>query len=261
MIRHIPRYAAALIAIACLSQTADAQADEIQVYDGGLAPRGTVILTVHNNATPRGIKAPSFVGGVTPDGSLNGVPEWALGVTDWFEAGLYLPPYTHDKKLGFGMDGAKLRLLFAVPHADDRTFVYGTNFEFSLNARRWDSHRVTSEMRGIVGWHVSPALDVILNPIFDTAYDGFKNIEFVPAARMAYNAGTRWSVALESYSTFGTIRSFLPTSEQSHQLFGVIDHTTTRGYEIELGAGVGLTNASDKLTLKLIVSKDLTSRK
>jgi hypothetical protein len=252
---------ALLLSVIAASQPAAAQADEIQVYDGGLAPRGTFNLTVHNNFTVRGIKTPSFVGGVTPDGSFNGVPEWALGVTDWFEAGLYLPLYTHDKTLGFGMDGAKLRLLFAVPKADDRTFVYGTNFEFSLNAKRWDTHRVTSEMRGIVGWRVSPALEVILNPIFDTAYDGFKHIEFVPAARVAYNASKAWSLALESYSSFGSIGGLLPAAEQSHQLFGVVDHTTTRGYEIEFGAGVGLTNASDKLTLKLIVSKDLNSRK
>lgn len=251
----------ALLAVVTASQTAGAQADEIQVYDGGLAPRGTFNLTVHNNFTIRGIKTPSFAGGVTPDGSFNGVPEWALGVTDWFEAGLYLPLYTHDKTLGFGMDGAKLRLLFAVPNADDRTFLYGTNFEFSLNAKRWDTHRVTSELRGIVGWHLSPALDVILNPIFDTAYDGFTNIEFVPAVRVAYNASKAWSLALEDYSSFGSFRRMLPAAEQSHQLFAVIDHTTTRGYEVEFGAGVGLTNASDKLTLKLIVSKDLNRRK
>ena len=32
--------------------------------------------------------------GVVPNRSLNGVPEWAYGVTPWFEAGLYLPLYT-----------------------------------------------------------------------------------------------------------------------------------------------------------------------
>ena len=61
--------------------------------------------------------------------------------------------------------------------------MYGANFEFSYNAKRWDSHRYTSEIRPILGWHVNPSLDVIVNPIFDTAYDGFKNLEFVPAAR------------------------------------------------------------------------------
>ena len=90
-----------------------AQGDEIQVYDASLASKGTFNLTWHNNFTPKGIKVPSFAGGVTADKSFNGVTEWAYGVSPWFEAGLYLPLYTHDKNLGFGVDGGKLRLLFA----------------------------------------------------------------------------------------------------------------------------------------------------
>ena len=107
----------------------------------------------------------------------------------------------------------------------------------------------------------NPSLDVIVNPIFDTAYDGFTHIEFVPATRVAYKPRPSWALAVETYSSFGTLNGFLPSAEQSHQLFGVIDHTTTRGFDIEFGAGVGLTNASDKFTLKLIVAKDLNGKK
>src|SRR5258705_12096646 len=68
-----------------------AQTDEIQVYNGGLAPRGVFNLTLHNNFIANGLTTPAFAGGVVPDQSLNGVPEWAYRVTAWFEAGLYLP--------------------------------------------------------------------------------------------------------------------------------------------------------------------------
>jgi len=238
-----------------------AQGDEIQVYDGGLAPKGVFNLTVHNNFTPKGIKTPIFSGGLTADHSFNGVPEWALGVTDWFEAGLYLPLYTRDTNLGWGVDGLKLRALFSVPNGADRTFVYGANFEFSYNARRWDTTRITSEVRPIVGWHLNKQWDVILNPIIDTAYDGLGNLEFVPSARVAYNASDDWAVALEAYSDFGQFKGFAPASEQAHQFFAVVDHTTKSGFELEFGAGVGLTNASDKFTLKLIVGKDLNKKK
>ena len=53
----------ALALVATASRTAAAQADEIQVYDGGLAPRGTFNLTVHNNFTVRGVKTPGFAAG------------------------------------------------------------------------------------------------------------------------------------------------------------------------------------------------------
>ncbi|HEX9365947.1 MAG TPA: hypothetical protein VF921_04930 [Vicinamibacterales bacterium] len=234
-----------------------AQADEIQVYDGSLAPRGTLNLTLHSNFTPRGVKAPAFPGAVVADKSFNGVPEFALGVTDWFEAGLYLPLYSRDKQTGFGLDGFKLRALFAVPKADDRRFFYGANFELSYNARRWDPSRVTSEIRPIVGWHLKP-VDIIVNPIVDTSYDGFGNAVFAPSVRLAYNVSSVWAVALEEYADYGPFHHFHSRSDQAHQLYGVVDRAGRR-WNIEAGIGAGLTNGSDGLTLKLILARDLHS--
>jgi hypothetical protein len=245
------------VAFLVVPSAAFAQADEIQVYDGGLAPPGTFNLTLHTNFTPRGGRVPAFPGAVTPDKSLNGVPEFALGVTDWFEAGLYLPLYSRDKDEGFGLDGFKLRTLFAVPHADDRVFVYGANFEFSYNARRWDTARFTSEIRPIVGWHLKP-FDIILNPIVDTSYDGFGNATFAPSTRVAYNVSPVWAVALEEYADFGPFHAPHAGREQAHQLYAVVDRAGKR-WDVEAGVGVGLTGGSDGLTLKLIVARDLHS--
>jgi hypothetical protein len=232
-----------------------AQTDEIQVYDGGLADKGVVNLTWHNNFTPIGVKTPAFPGAVVANKSFNGVTEWALGVTNWFEAGLYLPLYSRDNATGWGIDGVKLRALFVVPHADDRTFFYGANFEFSYNAHRWDATRFTSEVRPIVGWHLKP-IDIIVNPILDTAYDGLKNLEFVPASRIAYNLKSGLAIAAEEYDDFGPLHDFLPLSQQVHQLYGVVD-CSWKTWDIEAGVGFGLTDVSDRLTLKVILSRDL----
>ena len=231
-----------------------AQADEIQVYDGGLAPTGVFNLTLHNNFTPNGIKTPAFPGAVVADKSLNGVPEWAYGVTRWFEAGLYLPLYSRDKDMGWGINGFKLRTLFAVPDGDNRKFVYGANMEFSFNADRWDTTRFTSEIRPIVGWHFR-SVDLIFNPIVDTAYDGLENLEFVPATRIAFTVDPKWQIAFEHYADFGLVSDFLPAGQQSHQIFGVVD-TTAGKVEMEFGVGFGLTDASDKVTFKVILSGD-----
>jgi hypothetical protein len=232
-----------------------AQADEIQVYDGGLAGVGVFNLTVHNNFTPKGLKEPAFPGAVVADKSWNGVPEWAYGVTRWFEAGLYLPLYSLDKDMGWGLDGFKLRTLFAAPDGDHRRFVYGANMEFSFNAKRWDTTLFTSEIRPIIGWHFKSA-DLIFNPIVDTAYDGIKNLEFVPSTRIAFSVNPKWQIAVEHYADFGHVSDFLPASEQAHQVYGVVD-TTAGKLDIEFGVGFGLTDASDKVTLKLILSSDL----
>jgi hypothetical protein len=238
-----------------------AQGDEIQVYDASLAPTGVFNLTWHNNFTPNGIKTPGCTGCVTADKSFNGVTEWAYGVSNWFEAGLYLPLYTYDKDLGFGIDGGKLRALVATPNGNDRRVAFGFGMELSFNAKRWDATRVTSEFRPIIAWHVNPKWDVIVNPILDTAYDGVKNLEFVPSGRLAYNASDAWAVAVEAYSGFGALRGFEKVANQSHQIYGVINHVAKNGIETEFGMGVGLTNASDKFTIKLILAKDLNAPK
>ena len=235
-----------------------AQTDEIQVYDGGLAARGRFNLTLHNNFIPEGLTIPAFGGALVADRSLNGVPEWAYGVSSWFEAGLYLPLYSIGKRTAHSsamLNGVKLRLLFAVPHADDRTFFYGVNFEFSYNAKHWDPTRFTSEIRPIIGWHLHP-VDIIVNPIFETAYDGLENLDFAPATRVAYDLSRTWKLAIEEYDDFGPLHQFYAGNQQDHQLYGVVDHAF-RTLDIEAGVGFGLTSASDRITLKLILSRNL----
>ncbi len=246
---------AAVVALLVVPAVASAQSDEIQVYDGGLADVGVFNLTLHNNFTPKGVETPAFPGAVVSHHSLNGVPEWAYGVTRWFEAGLYLPLYSRDATSGWGIDGAKLRALFAVPDAGDRRFFYGANFEFSYNARRWDTTRITSEVRPIVGWHINK-VDLVFNPILDTAYDGLSNLDFAPSMRVAYNLSPEWAVAAEEYADYGPLHDLLPAGDQSHQIYGVVDYSGA--LDVEVGVGAGLTSASDGLTLKLILSRDLT---
>jgi hypothetical protein len=234
-----------------------AQTDEIQVYDASHAAPGVFNLTWHNNFTPSGVDTPAFPGAVVADKSFNGVTEWAYGVTPWFEQGLYLPLYSVDKNLGATIDGFKIRELFTVPDAANRRFVYGVNFEFSVNSKHWDSNRITSEVRPIIGWHLKP-WDVIINPILDTAYDGLKNLDFAPATRVAYNLSSTWAIAAEEYADYGPLRHFYTRSGQVHQLYGVVDRGGTL-LDVEFGIGFGLTDASDSLTLKLLIARDLNA--
>lgn len=232
-----------------------AQTDEIQVYDAEIAAPGVFNLTLHDNYTPIGRTEPDFPGGIVPDHTLNGVPEWAYGVTDWFEAGLYLPLYSIASNLGPVLNGFKLRGLFVSPGAAERTFFYGINFEFSYNARHWDPNRYTSEIRPIIGWHLG-ALDLIFNPILDNSYQGVSRLDLAPATRIAWNLSTNWAVAAEEYDDFGPVRDFHPGGQQSHQLFAVADWKG-EALTAEGGIGFGLTPATDKVVLKLILSKDL----
>jgi hypothetical protein len=261
--QHLRKTLCALPAIAFAltagTTMASAQTDEIQVYDGAIAEPGVFNLTWHNNFTPSGQKTPGFPGGLVNNKNLNGVTEWAYGVTDWFEAGLYLPLYSVSAARGPSINGGKLRLLFAKPHADDHKFFYAANFEFSYNAGHWDPRTYTSEIRPIVGVHLKP-WDIIVNPILDNSwYGGFKSLDFAPATRVAYNIDPKWAVAIEEYSDYGPLRNFYVAKDRGHQIWGVFDHDAKFAH-IEAGVGFGLTSASDKVTFKFMLSKDLNSR-
>jgi len=234
-----------------------AQTDEIQVYDGAIAEKGKFNLMIHSNFIAIGQKTPAFPGGLIPDRSVNGTAEWAWGVADWFEQGLYLPVYTiYSKGRGGSINGFKLRELFVRPHADDHLFVYGVNFEFSVNYSYWESRHITSEVRPIVGVHLHP-IDILFNPIVDTDYvGGFKNLEFVPSTRVAYNLNDKWAVAVEEYADFGPLQKFLPRRDEFHEVWAVMNHNS-KIVNIETGVGVGVSHGADKLTFKLMVSRDL----
>ena len=214
---------------------------------------------LHNNFTPSGLKTPAFPGGVESNHALVGVAEWAYGVTDWFEQGLYLPLYSHSQNLGGTYNGFKIRELFVRPHADDHKFFYGVNFEFSVNQKQWDPRHYTSEVRPIIGLHLKP-IDIIVNPIVDTSWvGGFKALDFAPAVRVAYNLNDKWVLAAEEYADYGPLRQFYSAGEQFHQMWAVVNHTG-KAVNIETGIGFGLNSSSDKVTLKLMVSRDLNHK-
>ena len=253
-------YALLLLAMLGMPSLAFAQTDEIQVYDAEIAEPGIFNLMIHSNWTPIGRTTPDYPGAIIPDHSVNGTAEWAYGVTPWFEQGLYLPVWTpYSKNRGGSINGFKIRELFVRPHAAEREFFYGVNFEFSVNYNYWEPRTITSEVRPIFGWHLHP-IDIVVNPIVDTDwYGGFGNLEFVPASRVAYNFdNNKWAIAAEEYSDFGPLRQFLPVHQQFQEVWAVVDHPG-KVLSIEAGVGVGVTPGADKLTFKLMLSRDLNS--
>jgi hypothetical protein len=239
--------AGALVLLA--SPQAARATDEIQVYNAAIAEVGQFTIQQHLNYVANGQKEPPFPGGIPSHNSLNGTPEFAYGVTDWWELGLYLPFSVQNQQ--FLSDAFKLRTLFVSPHAADRNFFYGVNFEFSYEMPRFSQTRFGLEIRPIVGVRNS-AYEFIVNPIVDVGFGRYGEVDFAPAARVARKVGDDLFVGLEYYADFGEIGKFRNLPDQSHTLFAVTDFKVG-DFGVNFGVGYGLTPASDRLVVKTII--------
>jgi hypothetical protein len=223
--------------------------DEIQVYNAGIAAPGQFTIEQHLNDVALGVKTPPFPGGLVSNHSINGTPEFAYGITDWWEVGLYLPFTIQNER--FYSDSFKLRTLFVSPHADQNNVFYGVNFEFSNETPPFAQTRFAMEIRPILGMRESD-YELIVNPIVDVGFGKYGETDFAPAARLARKVMNDLWLGLEYYSDFGKIGDFKRFDEQQHTLFAVADFKAGI-FDINLGVGYGLTSASDRLVIKTII--------
>jgi hypothetical protein len=64
-------------------------------------------------------------------------------------------------------------------------------------------------------------------------------------------------MSLEEYDGFGPLRSFLPANQQFHETWAVDRNAHIVNIETEIG--VGWSGGADRITLKLMLSRDLNS--
>jgi hypothetical protein len=169
--------------------------DEIQVYNAEIAEIGQWTFQQHLNYTLQGRTQPEFPGGLVPNHSLNGTPELAYGLTDWWEVGFYAP-FAVDSGGHFLSNGFKIRHLFVTPHAAERAFFYGVNFEFSYTTPKFSQSRFAMEVRPILGVR-NADWEFIVNPIVDLTFGEHGQADFAPAARLVRKLGQDFFLGLE----------------------------------------------------------------
>jgi hypothetical protein len=229
---------------------ADQVHDEIQVYNAEIADVGQWTYQQHLNYAAVGQTQPEVPGGFSSNRSLQGTPEFAYGITDWWEGGFYIP-FAVDSSGQLLSDGAKIRSLFVVPDAAKRSFFYGINFELGYEMPRFSATPWGLEIRPIIGVR-NTAWEFIVNPIVDLSFGPGGEADFLPAARLARNLGEDRFIGLEYYSDYGKIANTLPLQQQYQQLYAVTDFKV-KDVDVELGAGYGFTPGSDRLIFKAIL--------
>jgi hypothetical protein len=244
----------ALVALGTLATAARADLkDEIQVYADDINAPGEFHLELHLNATPSGRSTPAYPGEITPAHAIRLTPEFSYGISQDWEAGLYLPTL-RDGSGSLYVAGAKLRMkwLPIQPHEGRGAFA-GLNVELSQVAARFELDRRSLEARPMLGWR-SPEWLVAFNPTLDFALAGpghSRPADFSPSLKVARTVTDWAAVGLEYYSDLGPVTEIESFGQQMRTLFVAID-VDRKPWVFNFGIGRGFGAENDAWTVKAI---------
>lgn len=241
-----------LIALGSVNAHAELE-DEIQVYTDDINPPGQFGLELHLNTTPDGRGQADYPGEVTPNHGTRLTPEFSWGLSDTFEAGLYLPTnFTSD---GHGeLAGYKLRLKWIPLKAPEGGgWFAGVNVEWGMLQKRYSQSRQAAEVRTIFGWRnedwlisVNPTFGLDLSPGF-----GRDNPNFDIGVKVGRKVAEGVMLGGEYYADFGSTQHFSAWNQQNHTLYFVAD--IDKGpLPFNVGIGRGISPAADNWTVKAI---------
>jgi hypothetical protein len=248
--------AAVLIGVLVAAQPATAaQQDEIEVYALDINKPGEFGLQWHLNTTPSGRTTPNYPGEITNHHGFRFTPEFSYGVTSDVELGLYLPMLT-DANGDYHFVGVKYRLkwLPVRPKEDGEGWFFGTNSELSRVGYKFSASPWTTELRPIIGYKGKNWL-FAYNPILDWDLSNKPRSwepTFVPSVKLSREMFKGISLGAEYYSDLGRIAHIEPWDKQDNRIYGVID-VDMKPLVFSFGIGRGLTEASDKWTIKAII--------
>jgi hypothetical protein len=242
----------AILGISLTGNVLAATGDEIQVYDDDINKPKEFSLELHSNYIISGSKTPAWEGDAPSHHSFRITPEFAYGLTETLEAGLYLP-LLRESGQDVRLEGAKLRLKY-LSAPKDVPYYWGLNGELGHVSLRSAEQHWNMELRPIFGYRMDK-WQFTVNPTLEWALSGVHdNVpEFSPALRVSYALKEELSLSLEHYAELGKVNHLLPSSQQTQTTFIALD-TNVSGHDLNFGVGKGWNGNSDKWTVKAIVN-------
>jgi len=235
---------------------ADAQSNyEIQVYASPTMSARSTMFELHSNYTFTGLTKTE--NGVIPaNHSLHETVEITTGITPIFETGVYLfTNYTAGH--GCQVVGVHLRPRIVAPSSWNIPFGLSLSAEVGYQKPEYAEDTWSLELRPIIDkqWGNFYAA---LNPTFGIALQSQYNNSvptFEPNVKLSYAVSKNNALGIEYYGDMGAVNHFDQGSQQSHALFLSYDLLNNTQWELNIGAGFGLTSATDPFVLKIITGR------
>jgi len=234
-----------------MATLAHAAPEEIQVYQDDLTQPGHFGLDLHQNYAVAGLTSLDYVGERAPDHVYRLTPEFYYGLTPDIELGAYLLT-SLDRGGRYAVDGEKFRIKYIVPHAESSGSFWGVNLEVGKSDHLIEQRPWNYELKGIYGWRDGPwILGINLNlDASMSAHPGPTTIDVDSKLNYALTHATQ--VGLELYDGLGPVSSPGHLNQQSQTAYAVLD-ADLGVCDLNVGVGRGLSTASDRWVLKMIL--------
>ena len=250
------RYCYLLIFFLCARLLLNAQDNyEIQVYGSQTQQKNSTIFELHSNYTFNG--ETETVHGVIPSNhSLHETLEITHGITDIFEIGAYLfTNYTPEH--GYRIIGTHIRPRIMAPAKWNLPVGLSLSAEIGYQDSAYSDQTWSLEIRPIIDkqWtnlYVSfnPTIGIALKSRYSNSTPTFE-----PNVKAAYSFFKNVALGIEYYGDLGTINQFESLSQQNDAIFIAVDMLNNPRWELNAGAGFGLTSATDSFVFKIIVGR------
>ncbi len=240
----------------CFSFVAYSQENyEIQVYGAQTQQKNSTIFELHSNYTFDGERG--IIKDVRPSyHALHETIEITHGITDNFELGFYvfmnyLPDY------GFQVIGTHIRPRIMAPAKWNLPVGLSLSAEIGYQKATYSSQTWSVELRPIIDkqWN---KLYISLNPTLGIQLKGIeKQVApgFTPNIKVGYAFFKNISLGAEYYGDLGPLNAFEKGPQQSNALFAVLDLLNNNKWELNTGAGFGLTPATDGFVFKILLGR------
>jgi len=236
-----------------LLQPAFAADDEIMVTDGDLAKVGKPELEVHTNFSQGTNQSPGEEV-FPPNNVLRVTPELSIGVSEHWDAGLYLPT-SWVPGHGLYYDGIKARAktIYTQPLSNDAHLYYGVQFEVADLNPGASADRTSVEVKVIGGVELGnweAAINVVEQR--DVPDHDLISPAHAVNVKLVRNLGNGMAIGVEHYTTWSSIALEEPIREIDNLSFLTLQWKV-RDWGLHLGIGHGWSNSPDQTIVKLVV--------
>lgn len=253
----VARAAVALLAMAgsllVPSPAAAQETFQIQVQGSQTVGPGSTTVESFSSIAPRGTTRTED--GVVPSqGAFHETVQITQGWTSWLETGVSVLTSVQPDG-GWEWAGVRVQPRVRAPASWHLPVGLGLSAQVGYERRAFSTDTWTLTLGPVIDrqwgpWYIS------LNPNLGCALEGenaSRGFEFVPSVKIGRAVTARISAGIEYYAGLGPVTGFDRFKQQAHQIFPVIDLNLGPRWEFNAGVGVGLTPATDRLVVKMIL--------